>query len=541
MKKAVSFLLTLILIAGFVPVLVAGAADAACPTVYINGGRKPLYTADGRQFAPVTPPDGYVGDAVSDCLPDLGKALLTGSAADIDAYRQKLVSWVAPLYDDMRMDDNGDPPAPIYVGYGSSGSYYIPPETVTDKISNGQYALYAYEYFYDWRADPLDVADELNRFIEAIIAATGRDRVNLLGRCEGGCPLMAYLARYGHAHVNRIMFYNTASNGYLLPSQLFSGKIDISMAQVKAWLDNNVHFSMDSLDLSKDLMDLLQGMLSVSAAVPQLDLMGSALDAAYNRVLREVLPDVILASYGTMPAVWAMIDAADFDDAVQYVFAGKEAQYAGLIARIRAYHETVQLQSEALLKSAEADGVQIGVMAKYGYPAIPLTKESSELSDGEALTKYLSFGATCAPHAGRLSDDYIAGRDPAMISADKMIDASTCLFPETTWFFGAVDHQTYPWEMDDLAQRFFIADQDTDVHTLAAYPQFLVRDAGGAMVPLTEDNADTAVVGKDDTEQENGPSYREGQKKGDPEGGPLRKGGNTDSGNSADDGSAVRK
>ena len=44
-----------------------------------------------------------------------------------------------------------------------------------------------------------------------------------------------------------------------------------------------------------------------------------------------------------------------------------------------------------------------------------------------------------------------------------------------------------------------------------------------------------------DTEQENGPSYREGQGKGDPEGGPLRKGGNTDSGNSVDDGAAVRK
>lgn len=508
MKKWISVLLSAVLLFGMLPMVGAGLANAAdyvaYPTVYINGGRSALYETDGTKIAPVTPPDGYVGDAVMDCIGDLGKALLTGSEADTLAYKEKLVSWVAPLYEKIRLDDSGSAVSPIIVGYGSSGYFEIP-ETLPNRISGGEYPVRAYNYYYDWRLDPFETADELAHYIDLVLAASGRDKVNLVGRCEGGSPLMAYLAAYGHEKIHKIMFYNTASNGYLLPTMLFSGKLSFSTAQIKAFLNNNVHFSMDDLDLSAELMDLLMGLMDLSALSPQFDLAGAALDIAYARVLREVMPDVALASYGTMPAVWAMVAAEDFDDAVNYIFAGKEAQYAGLIEKIRYYHENVQLKSEALLSACEADGIEIGVMAKYGYPAIPLTEEAKELSDGEALVRHLSFGAKVSTHTGTLDEAYIKTHDAKYISPDRKIDASTCLFPDTTWFFGAVDHQSTPWELDDLAQRFFISRVPMDVNTDPAYPQFLVYDVSqDRVVPQTEENADMTCVGLPAAEEEEG-------------------------------------
>ncbi len=499
MKKVISVFLSLVMLVGCLSVMGAGVVNAAdyvaYPTVYINGGRGSLYKADGTKIAPVETPEGFLADAVKDCIGDLAKAVVTGSEADMQAYKEKLVSWIAPLYDDIRLDNNGEPTEPVIVGAGSSG-YFTIPDTLPNRISGGEYPLRAYDFYYDWRLDPYETAAELNDYIGKIMAATGRDKVNLVGRCEGGCPLMAYLDAYGHAHVNKIMFYNTASNGYLLPTQLCSGKVEFRSADVRAWLNNNVHFSIDSLEIGEDIVNMLFGMLNLSAATPQIDLVGSALDGVYTRVLREVIPDVFMASYGTFPAVWAMVASADFDDALAYMFKGKEAQYAGLIEKISAYHQNVQLRTEEILKECEADGVQIGAIAKYGYPAIPLSAEAEELSDGEALVKYLSFGATCATYAGTLSDAYIASRDAGYISVDKKIDASTCLFPETTWFIGGVDHQSTPWEMNDICQRFFTSRSPMTVRTDAKYPQFLVgRGDETPVVPLTEDNKDMSVVG----------------------------------------------
>ena len=508
MKKAVSLLLSLIMLCGCMSALGAGVAYAAdyvaYPTVYINGGRNALYTQDGKKISPVETPDGYISEAVSDCIGDLAKAVISGSDADMQAYKEKLVSWVAPLYEDIRLDDNGDPPQPVIVGTSaSSNEYYIIPETLNNRISGGEYPITAYIYYYDWRVDPYETAAELNGFINKVLAATGKDKVNLVGRCEGGCPTMAYLEAYGHSKINKIMFLNTASNGYLLPTQICSGKVEFSSADVQAWLNNNVHFSIDSLDFDADIIELLQGILSLSAMAPEMDILGTTLDSVYTRVLREVLPDVMLVSYGTMPAIWAMVASDVFDDAVAYIFAGREAQYAGLIQKITYYHEHVQLRTEEILKECEADGIEIGALAKYGYPAIPLSADAKELSDGEALVKYLSFGATCSTYAGTLSDAYIASRDAKYISADKKIDASTCLFPETTWFFGGTDHQTTPSEMNSLCQAFFTARSPMTVDTNPTYPRFMVGNGTDTpVVPLTDENSDTSVVGLNDDSSE---------------------------------------
>ena len=506
MKKLLSVFLALLLTGLALVPAVAAEGSVSVPTVYILGGNAGVENAEGELVMPIETPDGYLTDALADCAGDLAKALLLRTDEAKEAYKQKLLSWVAPIYEKVVMDENGDPIGEYYPIRDYTYERFIIPEVAPDLISNGVYELRAYEFSYDWRLDPFVNAAKLDAYINAILRGTGAQKVNLLGRCEGGTILMAYLSAYGHDKVNKIFFNTTASNGYILASAIFSGEMKFSAKELNAFLNNNPNFSLDSLDLSAlssgaDLLALLQAFLDASSAIPGLDPAGALVNRLYADLIREVIPDVLLVSYGTFPAVWAMVDNDHFDAAISYVFAGREEQYKGLIDRIVYYHENVSLKTEELLRACQADGIEVGCVTKYGYPAMPLCEESDMLSDGHALVSQVSFGATTSTHSGTLSDAYIASRDAKYISADKKIDASTGLFPDTSWFIGNLEHQYFPYLIDYLTQTFFLTEGMT-VDTVEKYPQFMVFNEAYSLDPLTEENADKSVVGA-----EEGPSF----------------------------------
>ena len=504
MKKTVSVFLSLLLVfLGCVPALAAGASGGAVPTVYIVGGNGGLKNAEGEMVLPIETPEGYLGEAVKDCAADLAKALVLRTPEAKEAYKEKLISWMAPIYEKVVLDRSGDPIGEYVVTNGWSADPFVIPEVMPDYKTGDGYDIRSYEFYYDWRLDPFVNADRLEAYINAILRGTGAEKVNLLGRCEGGTILMAYLSAYGHEKVNKVFFNTTASNGYILATAAFSGEMEFSSADINRFLKNNPNFSLDDLDLSSlsmgdDLLALLKAMLDASSASPGIDLTGRLLDRFYTDLIREILPDVLLVSYGTFPAVWAMVDNDHFDAALSYVFAGREAEYAGLIERIVYYHENVSLKTEELLRACEADGVEVGTVTKYGYPAMPLYKESDLLSDGHALVRDVSFGATASTHTGALDEKYINRRvsegKGKYISADKKIDASTGMFPDASWYIGNLEHQYFPYLIDDLTQAFFVSDGMT-VDTDPAYPQFMVFNEEYRLDPLTEENADRSVVG----------------------------------------------
>lgn len=499
MKKAIVLLLAVSLLFGGMGALYAGAAAGKIPTVYIVGGNQVMRDPDtGEQKWNVVIPEGYIGEAVQDCIGDLMKAVATGSDADIDAYKEKLVSWIAPLYEEVRCDENGDPLKQLTVcrDYNVNLPFALG-DSIDDRIYNGYYPVRAYDFYYDWRADLFLAAAQLEQYIDMILAATGSVKVNLVGRCEGASLILAYLSRYGAGKLNRMVLYTPTSEEYMLVSQSYAGKIRFSFSEIATWLDNNRYLSLDTLPVGGELLELLEATVRVAAKSP-LGLTGAALDRIYDRIFKRILPDVILASYGTMPATWSMVSEADFETAVHFVFGGKEMQYAGLIEKIRTYHDTAGARSEELLNAAQAGGVHIGVITKYGFPAVPLFEESAMLSDGSSLLKYTSFGATTANQYETLPESYIAGRIIAgkakYISPDKKIDASSCLFPDTTWFVGGIDHDDFPWTIDLMIERFMLEETPMTVDSDAERPQFLFYENGN-IVPMTEENAERSVIG----------------------------------------------
>jgi triacylglycerol esterase/lipase EstA (alpha/beta hydrolase family) len=78
-------------------------------------------------------------------------------------------------------------------------------------------------------------AEQLHARIESIRAATGADRVVLVGHSMGGLVARAYLRRFGPAHVARLITLGTPHHGSVL-AYLFPGRCLAQMHPGNTWL-----------------------------------------------------------------------------------------------------------------------------------------------------------------------------------------------------------------------------------------------------------------------------------------------------------------
>ena len=119
------------------------------------------------------------------------------------------------------------------------------------------------------------------------------------------------------------------------------------------------------------------------------------------------------------------------------------------------------------------------VISKYNYADFPLSADAAQQSDGTAATVATSFGATVADFGSTLSDSYIKAMDKNAIrylSDDKMIDASTCILPENTWFVKDMLHSTTHDGHDEFYRILHESEEQLTVFDMEEYPQFMQND-----------------------------------------------------------------
>lgn len=207
-----------------------------------------------------------------------------------------------------------------------------------------------------------------------------------------------------------------------------------------------------------------------------------------------------MASYGTMPGYWGMIGDQYFEQAKTYIFGEdcdtQNTQYAGLIEKINNYHYNVQLPARDMLKRYQAEGMEVYVIAKYGFQNIPVSEEASDPGDDFLELTSSSYGATVSKLGSTFSSDYISAAEAngtaKYISPDKLIDASTCLFPDSTWFIKGLDHKLFPESVARMMITLLNSCSQATVNDYESYPQYLLYDKeSDTLSPLTADNVAT--------------------------------------------------
>lgn len=488
MKKIISVLLSLLIILSAVACVIPASASTTgldIPVIYIEGQGASLYrnygTPEQEQIYPIQIPDGYIEEKVEEFLPVFTKAFFT---QEWDEFCVTLYEIITPLLADVRLNSDGEPADNSVVGWTWSES------TLRDKKVNGKYAVDDYIFKYDWRLDPLKHADDLHAYIEAVKKVTGAEKVNLIGRCLGASIVAAYLTKYDGEHINEVLFYAEASHGAAMASKAYSGDLYLESDGIERYVYDIQLFEDETIE------SLIESILTLLNKTYGLDIACWAVNNVYKDIYLDIVPPVMIESFGTYPGYWSMVAAKDYDKAMETVFYGADKEeYSGLIEKIENYHKNVRLvMDDKYLELAER-GIQFSNICKYGFQIMPVSSENHLIADNTCSIDQSSMGATASDVTETLSDEYIecARRTGTFkyISPDMQIDASTCLFPDSTWFIKNLDHQNFPDSVEYLFLEIFNNDNYT-VFDNEKYPQYLVYENDTSnIVPMTAENMDT--------------------------------------------------
>ncbi len=507
MKKNISVLLSLILMFTlFVPASAAidvNASKSQIPIIRISGDGEPLYDENGKQLLTYTnifsafesdEEDGsneIYSSLANVLLPFLIDGLLTDNW---EPYYENLYTEIAELFGNTLLDKNGDP---IDNSGLSESRKKQQNETMnTDKYgSKKYYAEGDYRFYYDWRLDPTQTADEFKAYIDAVLKATKRDKVGITASCLGTSVVMAYLAKYGSDKVQGVAFDGTVCNGSEIISEAISGKFRVDGDSITRVLEDCNYlgaFDLDEFTLSTiDLLSKSGAIDGITTAVRK---------TIYDKLVKGVTSALALSTFCTWPGYWSTVSEEDYDDAMFYVFgeegSEKRKEYVGLIEKIENYDKLVRGKTYDILKGVKESGTNVGIISKYGYQIIPICQSGDEIADELVTVRRSSFGATTSKIYETLPDEYISSLPEEKlkyISPDKQIDASTCLFPEFTWFVKGASHAD--WTEVELKLLYDIASSKEQITINdTELSQFMVYDNDeNVMYKMTEENCDTYV------------------------------------------------
>lgn len=506
MKKFISvFLAMVMLFAVMAPVASAGNYEKL-PIIYIRGNGESIQYPDGS-LVPARFEDLSLGgedsgidkDVIIETAVNILKPfVMEGMVFDKwDNYGKALYDEISPLFKDAGLDENGNPVNGTGVAQSVLDESLRISKTTAPFDSNSEY-----HFRFDWRLSPYDHVERLHEYVQNIMTATGKKQVTMYARCLGGGLLMAYLKEYGHlGHVKNVIFSDVLSNEATVISKSFSGQVEFDAKLVEKYagqLDFCGRIGQGTGFVFSDLLNEI--VIKTMDFFNQVNVTDAALDTVedlYNKLYKALIPAVCHASgMATQVNYWTCVAEEDMDKALDLIFGKKGSElrtkYAGLIAKIERYRKNLTSNMDGFYDFLDANNIHYGFIAKYGFLNAPFTKDADLLSDSLVSLTHATYGATTAPVAKTLSEDYIAKRvaegNGKYVSADKQVDLTTARSPETTWVFKNAHHNVLNAYLP-LIKSFLNGTNET-VDTLTEGNNYFVfsYDTGNYTV-MTEENA----------------------------------------------------
>lgn len=481
MKKMLSLLLAVLML---LPIgLISVSARSNAPIVYVEGD-KTIWRVDEEGNRYTLFEDGeYLNDFIDKVLPLLPKALLTD---DWNEYSQAALDVFLPAFEGFAPNPDGSLPEGSFIDWSWNEATLRP-----DDYMGGRPV---YRFQPDSRLSPMVIADQINEFVEAVKRKTGADKVILFSRCEGTALLSAYLYKYCEANdfvgVESVGYLNGTVNGVGYSDAVMTGNLSLPPDAVYRFMTHIDTYSVvDGLD--NDLFDKLKTIIEMLHETYGLNVTAELLTRIYNKVKDSFFAPFLKAYFAICGSFIATVNE-HYGDFVDYIFAepGDTLRYANIISQADAFHNNVQVHLNDMLLAAKAKGVGVFIIAEYGTQQYPLSEDSELIGDYMLSVKSQSFGATTSKVDGTLADTYIRARTDAgygkYISPDKQIDASTCLFPDNTWFIKNLIHD-FPYQVDNMMAT--LAEDPGNTVESTQYGQFLQYDKDKpALYPMEEVN-----------------------------------------------------
>lgn len=486
MKKLISVILSVIML----------FSSAVCAFAYDGEENTPFVLVSGMNVMPLYENGNQVWPMKSNTVVSLAKQLVSPiseliKTKDYKALGDKALPVVYSAVSKLACDENGDSVYNITTPtYDKNMSNY--PELYKNENKDELGIVRAacekygaqnvYFYNYDWRLDPLEHAEGLNSLIETALTEHNADRVNLACCSMGGTLVMSYLYKYGAQNVKNIIMLSTAFQGVESVGAMLSGEL---------YIDKNALMSRVG-DLGKtDMSSLFYNILMI--AVDTAGLGDKAEDICadiLNNLKEEIYSEVLKKVFGTMPGIFDLTAFEDYENAKSFML--DSSVNANMISRCDEYMYCVQSRAKNLLESAIDDGANVYIVCQYNLQGLPVYSHVLSNTDLLIDVKYASGGAVSAELDSVLPDDYVQAVDDGHdhISKDRMIDASSCMFPEYTFFIKNQAHVDYNVG-DSTDFILYLADSEKQLTVFdAEYSQFMYYNANkNTLTPLNKDSS----------------------------------------------------
>ena len=334
-----------------------------------------------------------------------------------------------------------------------------------------------YYFTYDWRKSPEKIAAELDRFIKMVQEKSGKEKVHIAALSMGGMVTTAYMYYHGNDALESVAYLSAAHNGTYVCGDALNGRIVFEPDTLEKALLNLIED--DGFNFATWFVLLLARISGVTDMLCDFvnDFVQDSSAQVYSGGLRDVL--------GTALGMWALCPDDDFATGREFIFDGVEAEYASVLEQLDGVEAFVK-STEATINKAYADGVKVIFTSNYNQPLIPIYPRATLNSDSTLESELTSNFATFADFGETLSADYIATRAPEYISADKVVDASTCLYPEYTWFIKDADHVAFKYgsQFADFAIDLILSEEQPTVGNMTKYQRFMYTDEVYNLYPL---------------------------------------------------------
>lgn len=461
MKKAVAAILSLVMFLCVVsPAAVAASGKCNCgvtPTIYVG----PLGCADiyenpdsEKEKTLFRPTTETIIKLVFKLLPAIAVSSVT---LNLDYLGDVLIDELNNAFGAMALDGNGN----------SADNVAAKLELPTDSEHGVGLSYY---FRYDWRLDPVYNAGLLNEYVKHIKELTGHKVVNFRASSMGGVVTLAYFNEYGYDDVDACIFQCCPLLGTDVAGDLLNRKVALDADRLLAYATDGY----PPFDAESTLLYFLFNSLYYSGLVDAVLFLGDiVLENLETRVFDEMLTPV----FGTLLGLWSFVPHESYESAKK-INLNPETQ-AGLIAKADYYHYNIQQRAQEILKGAQRNGVRVMIVAGYNIQRTPLVESMENNSDATVDTKYASAGATVAPLNGTLGKDYVQKNKSCghnHVSPDNVIDASTCILPEHTWFIKDMLHSNCHSGIMEMYNWFMYTDEYYSVWSNPAYTQFLQND-----------------------------------------------------------------
>ena len=486
MKKIVSLLLVFALAVSMLSVSASATVKTECngecdicPSIVVPGiGQSNVWAldengdylldGDGRRIS-CFPAVFNIGSIIAKVLVP---ALLTLTLQTDIGLSKALCSVVLDAFEVNLCDENGKNTGNIEVEkypYSVAECSDYEKEEIYDNIPLQAYAEIAgedhlYYFAYNSFGNNFETVKELYEYIQMVKEETGHDKVNIVPISMGGSIANALLDYYPDVinDLNKVVYIVPALNGSTIVGDLYTKNF--------AFFDTDFLYN-GFLEALMDEEDAR--MIEVIARILP--------DQVLAKVLKNVANCLVEDVAANITSLWGLCPKEYYPEAAADLLASKPE-----IKKQTDRYYQAQCNSLDNIQKLVDSGVQVFNIVDYDVPLYLIGNSwNDDNGDGVIHLSSTAMGVHSAICGETLGEDYqqantsvnCSDKSHNHISPDNVVDASTGLLPDHTFYFDGQNHEQTARNdaIIALATRLLATDDIQDVYSTDEFPQFSGR------------------------------------------------------------------